>query len=177
MLQRLKFGAAPALALGAMMLAAAPAAAAALSAQSVSASSNAASQRLNVSIVLKNTSKNTIQAFISTPPTATDDAGNSYTSTSLSGQEVGGLAVCSSASYCLTDDKAKTENAATQLDAGDMVTLTIAFCCKNSGKAAGAKASAGIIVQVRDVIDAKTFSPWRTVSVGLPDIPVTTSDK
>jgi len=170
MFQRLIVGAAL------LMLAAAPASAAALSAQSFSASSRAAGQNLNVSIVLKNTSRNTIQAFIGRPPTATDEAGNSYTATSLSGQDVGGIAVCSTGDGCLTDDKAKTESGATQLDAGDMVTLTIAFCCKYTSKSAGAKASAGIIIQIRDVIDAKTFSPWRTVSVGLPDIPVTSND-
>lgn len=108
-----------------------------------------------------------------TAPSATDDAGHAYTSTSLGGNAIGGIAVCASGSSCLTDEKEKTEHGATILEPDDTITLTIAFCCKLSGGELPAKASAGIVVEARESADGQSFGAWRSLSVGAPEFAVT----
>jgi hypothetical protein len=146
--------------------------AATLKAESASASTNARSQELTTTIALRNVSGKTIQAFMMVAPNASDDAGNAYTATSLAGPAVGGVAVCWSGSHCLTDDKAKTESNVTQIDANEIITLTIAFCCKVSGGALPTKGTAGIVLHVRESGDGQNFGPWRSVSVGVADMAV-----
>jgi hypothetical protein len=146
--------------------------AATLKAESASASTNARSQELATTIALHNVSGKTLQAFMMIAPNATDDAGNAYTSTSLAGPAVGGVAVCWSGSHCLTDDKAKTESNATQIDADDSITLAITFCCKVSGGAMPTKGTAGIVLHVRESSDGQNFGPWHSVSVNVPSFAV-----
>jgi hypothetical protein len=146
--------------------------AASLKVEKATGATNARSQELAVTLTLRNTSRKTLQAFIMTAPNATDDVGNAYTSTSLSGQAIGGIAVCSSGSHCLTDEKEKTERGVTLLEPDDTITLTIAFCCKVSGGELPSNASAGIVVEARESADGQSFSAWRSLSVGAPEFAV-----
>jgi hypothetical protein len=147
--------------------------AASLKVENATGATNARSQELAATLILRNASRKTIQAFIMAAPSATDDVGHAYTSTGLGGHAIGGIAVCARGSHCLGDEKEKTESTATLIEPDDAITLTIAFCCKVSGGELPSKASAGIVVEARESADGQSFGAWRSLSVGAAEFAVT----
>lgn len=141
-----------------------------LKVEKATASTTSISQVLATTFTLRNSSGKKLHLFIATPPTASDDVGNAYTSTSLAGPDVGGIAVCWSGSHCLTNDKEKTESNATTLEADGVLVVNVAFCCKISGAALPSKASATLEIKARE---AGSSGPWESLSVAAAEFPVT----
>jgi hypothetical protein len=141
-----------------------------LKVEKASASTTFISQGLAATLTLRNVSGKKLHLFIDTPPTATDDAGHAYTSTSLAGPDIGGIAVCWSGSHCLTEDKAKTESNATAVEPNGVIVVNVAFCCKVSGTALPSKASATLQIKARE---AGSGGAWESLSVAAPEFRVT----
>lgn len=143
-----------------------------LEADNGAASAPSNGSNLAISINIKNTSERYIQIFISESPHATDNAGNSY-SVDLIGDDVGGIYICKQMGNCLTSEKVKTEQNATLVKPEARMVITMTFCCRYNRDSKGTLVSVGLTIHARDIIDeGREYGPWKTLSLGLPNIPI-----
>jgi len=104
--------------------------------------------------------------------TATDNAGHAYAS-HLGNHGVGGISVCDRGSQCLKEAKEDTEEDATLIDSNSSATVTILFPFAPGQKDFGNVISIGLILHTRiAAFDGNQAVKWKTISVGLPSIPV-----
>ncbi|WFU91422.1 hypothetical protein QA644_25025 (plasmid) [Rhizobium sp. CC1099] len=139
-------------------------------AEAVSASASKSNATLVVTLVITNESSIAKQLFIAEEPTAVDNEGHSF-SLNPNIYPVGGIYVCNNPTECLNNQKERTNDNATIVDANHSITVTLAFPF-GAGKAEiGDTVSVGLLVHARSAVaEGDPSAKWRTVSLGVPDI-------
>lgn len=135
--------------------------------------------RNTVTYYITNESNRSFRLFLQERPRANDNLGNSWEAYNTS--DVVGVWTCRRKDGCLTKELENVEANSTLILPGDVINLVVPMVLKGSvPKRFGDVVALGLMAHIQEVSTGANgiiegIGPWHTISLGLPNIPVTVS--